>query len=71
MDLAWHGLVELKALLDSGQLSSLELTDTLLARIARIDGKLHSLIAVYAEEARALARAADQARAKIGNNVAV
>lgn len=63
MDLAWHGLVELKTLLDSGQLSSVELTDTLLARIARIDGKLHSLIAVYAEESRALARAADHARA--------
>ena len=63
MTLAWHGLTQLKELLDRGELSSLELTDSLLNRIARADGKLHAFIEVYAEEARALARASDQARA--------
>lgn len=63
MDLHWLGLTELKHLLDSGRLSALELTDALLARIAKADGRLHSMVTVYAEEARALARAADQARA--------
>ena len=33
MDLAWQGLTALRAALDAGQLSSLELVDTLLARI--------------------------------------
>ena len=63
MTLAWHGLTQLKELLDRGELSSLELTESLLDRIARADGKLHAFVEVYADEARALARAADQARA--------
>jgi aspartyl-tRNA(Asn)/glutamyl-tRNA(Gln) amidotransferase subunit A len=63
LTLAWHGLTQLKELLDRGELSSLELTESLLARINRADGKLHAFVDVYAEEARALARAADQARA--------
>jgi aspartyl-tRNA(Asn)/glutamyl-tRNA(Gln) amidotransferase subunit A len=56
-------LTQLKDLLDRGELSSLELTESLLDRIARADGKLHAFVEVYADEARALARAADQARA--------
>jgi Asp-tRNA(Asn)/Glu-tRNA(Gln) amidotransferase A subunit family amidase len=56
-------LTQLKELLDRRELSSLELTESLLDRIARADGKLHAFVEVYAEEARALARAADQARA--------
>ena len=62
MDLAWLGLTELKRLLDEGRLSSVELTDSLLARIARAEPHLHACVEVYAEPARALARAADQAR---------
>jgi aspartyl-tRNA(Asn)/glutamyl-tRNA(Gln) amidotransferase subunit A len=56
-------LTQLKALIDGGKLSSLELTESLLDRIGRADGKLHAFVEVYASEARALARAADQARA--------
>ena len=63
MELAWMGLTGLKALMDAGQLSSLELTDALLARIAQADGSLHSMTEVMADDARAMARAADQARA--------
>ena len=63
LTLAWHGLTQLKDLIDSGELSSLELTESLLDRIGRADGKLHAFVEVYADEARALARAADQARA--------
>ena len=62
MELAWLGLTELKALLDCGQLSSFELTNSLLDRIERAEPQLHSFVAVYADEARALARAADAAR---------
>ncbi len=56
-------MTQLKELIDRGELSSLELTESLLDRIARADGKLHAFVDVYADEARALARAADQARA--------
>ena len=63
LTLAWHGLTQLKELIDRGELLSLELTESLLDRIARADGKLHAFVEVYADEARACARAADQARA--------
>jgi len=56
-------LTQLKELIDGGKLSSLELTESLLDRIGRADGKLHAFVEVYASEARTLARAADQARA--------
>lgn len=39
---------------------SLELTDHLLARIERVDGRLHSFVHVAAEQARAQARQADR-----------
>jgi len=55
-------LTQLKELIDRGELSSVELTESLLDRISRADGKLHAFVEVYADEARALARAADQAR---------
>ncbi|MBP6814475.1 MAG: amidase [Burkholderiaceae bacterium] len=62
MDLAWLGLTELKTMLDDGRLSSVELTDSLLARIAQAEPHLHACVEIYADAARALARAADQAR---------
>jgi aspartyl-tRNA(Asn)/glutamyl-tRNA(Gln) amidotransferase subunit A len=62
MDLAWQGLTALRAALDAGQLSSLELVDTLLARIARADPALGAFVSVNADSARALARAADAGR---------
>jgi len=37
-------LTQLKDLLDRGELSSLELTESLLDRIARADGKLHAFV---------------------------
>jgi len=56
MDLAWLGLTELKTMLDDGQLSSVELTDSLLARIAQAEPHLHACVEIYADAARALAR---------------
>jgi aspartyl-tRNA(Asn)/glutamyl-tRNA(Gln) amidotransferase subunit A len=63
MTLAWMGLTELKSMLDAGQLSSLELTEHLLQRIDKADTRLQAFTEVYAEQARALARGADQQRA--------
>ena len=51
------------ALLRRGECSSRDIVDAHLARIARFDAKLHAFAEVYAEEARALADAADRARA--------
>lgn len=63
MSIAWNTLTELAGLVGRGEASSLEITEALLDRIARADGTLHAFIEVYGDEARALARAADQARA--------
>ena len=62
MSLSWMGLTELAALLKAGKLSSLELTQHLLQRISQADATLHAFTEVYADQAVALARAADQAR---------
>jgi len=56
-------LLEQAERLQRGQCSSRELVDAHLARIGRLDDKLHAFVEVYAEEARALADAADRARA--------
>jgi aspartyl-tRNA(Asn)/glutamyl-tRNA(Gln) amidotransferase subunit A len=56
-------LAELGAGLAAAKFSSREIVDALLARIEKADGKLHSFVDVYAAEARALADAADKARA--------
>lgn len=56
-------LAEQAALLRSGQCSSREIVDAHLARIERLDVKLHAFVEVYRQEARALADAADRARA--------
>ncbi|MDR5873893.1 Asp-tRNA(Asn)/Glu-tRNA(Gln) amidotransferase subunit GatA [Vreelandella gomseomensis] len=56
-------LTELAQALDSGELSSRELTDHYLQRIEQADASLNSFITVTAEQARAQADAADQARA--------
>lgn len=57
-------LTELAKALDSGELSSRELTDHYLQRIEQADASLNSFITVTAEQAQAQADAADQARAK-------
>lgn len=56
-------LTDLSAGLAAKRFSSREIADALLGRIAKADGKLHAFIEVYANEARALADAADKARA--------
>lgn len=56
-------LTDLAAGLAGKRFSSREIVDILLARIAKADGKLHSFVDVYDKEARALADAADAARA--------
>ncbi|MDH5538222.1 MAG: amidase [Rhizobacter sp.] len=56
-------LAEQGDLLRTAQCSSREIVDAYLARIDALDGKLHAFVDVYADEARALADAADKARA--------
>ncbi|TDR53837.1 MULTISPECIES: Asp-tRNA(Asn)/Glu-tRNA(Gln) amidotransferase subunit GatA [Halomonas] len=56
-------LTELAAGLATGEFSSRELTQALLARIERLDGDLNSFISVTAEQALAAADRADAARA--------
>lgn len=56
-------LTDLAAGLTAKRFSSREVVDTLLGRIAKSDNKLHAFTEVYAPEARALADAADTARA--------
>jgi aspartyl-tRNA(Asn)/glutamyl-tRNA(Gln) amidotransferase subunit A len=55
-------LTELSVELTAKRVSSREIVDTLLERIAKADAKLHAFTEVYATEARALADAADTAR---------
>ena len=52
---------QLSAALRSCRLSSAELVNTLLDRIATHDQKLHAFVALYPEEARLAAEAADKA----------
>jgi len=52
---------ELSAAISRRQLSPVEVTDAFLARIAAQDQRLHAFIAVYADEARLAAEAADKA----------
>src|SRR6185369_4741013 len=53
-------IAEAARLIEKRELSPLELVDSRLDRIARLDGKLHAFIRVLAEAARAAARAAEQ-----------
>nr|WP_297459251.1 Asp-tRNA(Asn)/Glu-tRNA(Gln) amidotransferase subunit GatA [uncultured Halomonas sp.] len=57
-------LTELATDLAAGEFSSRELTETLLARIQRVDGELNSFITVTGDNALAAADAADAARAR-------
>ncbi len=58
-----RSLTELAAGLDGGEFTSVELTQSLLERIARLDGQLNAFITVTADEALAAAERADEARA--------
>ncbi|MGB3486887.1 MAG: amidase, partial [Xanthobacteraceae bacterium] len=61
-DLTALTVAELAGLLAQRKTSSVELTEACLSRIARHNEALHAFIAVYADEARAAAKAADLAR---------
>ena len=61
-DLTALSMEELAAKLAQRQVSSVELTDACLAQIARHNDALHAFIAVYGDEARDAAKAADLAR---------
>src|SRR4051812_47793880 len=52
-------IAEAARLIETRELSPVELVDSRLDRIARLDDRLHSFIRVLAEEARAAARAAE------------
>ena len=63
MDIHSKSMTELTAGLESGEFTSVELTDGLLARIAAHGDKLNAFVTVTANEAMAAAEAADNARA--------
>ena len=58
-DLHYKTITELAPLIRDGKLSSVELTDSQLARIDQLDGHLKSYATVMADSARAQARIAD------------
>jgi aspartyl-tRNA(Asn)/glutamyl-tRNA(Gln) amidotransferase subunit A len=62
-DLPFHSLAALARQLARRETTSRAIVDACLDRIAAADGKLHAFIEVYARDARALADAADLARA--------
>ena len=62
-DLAWRSLDELSSLLAKREASSREIVDDCLARIAKLDDKLHAFVEVYGDDARKLAQASDLERA--------
>jgi aspartyl-tRNA(Asn)/glutamyl-tRNA(Gln) amidotransferase subunit A len=59
--LAFAPATELRSLIASRAISPIELTDLYLARIERLDGRLHSYLTVAAESAQASAKAAEAA----------
>ena len=60
-ELCWLSISEASELIASGQLSPVELCDAHLDRIEQTDGALNSFITVMADQARAEARAAEDA----------
>lgn len=61
--IAYAGVLGQAELLRSGQVTSVQLVDLLLARIGRLDGRINAFRMVLADSARAEAAAADRARA--------
>jgi amidase len=62
-DVAFSGVAGQARLLAEGRLTSAGLVDLLLRRIERLQPRLNAFRVVFADEARAAARAADEARA--------
>ncbi len=61
-DLPFHSLGDLSRLLAEGATSSREIVTACLARIARLDERLHAFVDVYRDDALASAQAADLER---------
>ena len=59
--LAFKSVTELSAAIATGELKPSDLVEELLGRIGRFDQKLHAFVTVYADEARAAAKAAAEA----------
>src|SRR5215213_9739961 len=59
-------IAQARALLDKGELTSVELTEALLRRIEAVEPAVHAYLHVSAEGALAQARAADEARGEGG-----
>ncbi|RBQ14294.1 Asp-tRNA(Asn)/Glu-tRNA(Gln) amidotransferase GatCAB subunit A [Spongiactinospora rosea] len=64
MSLIRKSAAELGALLATGEVSAVEVTQAHLDRVAEIDGKVHAFLHVATESALAQARAIDERRAK-------
>ncbi len=64
MDLATLTIAEARRALDAKEYSALDLTNAYLAEIEKKDGDIHAYLEVWAESARAEARAADERIAK-------
>src|SRR5206468_7384953 len=62
VDLVYSTLADLSRHLAARTVSSREIVDAFLARIAAADERLHAYVHVYGDEARALAKAADLER---------
>jgi aspartyl-tRNA(Asn)/glutamyl-tRNA(Gln) amidotransferase subunit A len=61
-DLPFHSLANLRGHLARGDVSSVEIVEACLARIARLDARLHAFVDVYRDGALAWAQAADLER---------
>jgi aspartyl-tRNA(Asn)/glutamyl-tRNA(Gln) amidotransferase subunit A len=61
-DLPFHSLTNLRAHLRRGDVTSVEIVEACLERIAALDGKLHAFVEVYRESALLAAQAADLQR---------
>lgn len=61
-DLWTRDAVEMMAMLDGGDVSSVELVEAHIARAKEVDSKLNAFVHRFDDEARAAARAADEAR---------
>lgn len=68
-DIAHASLLECATLLRARRVSSVELTDAFLRRIAACDPRVDAYVRVYADRARAQARHADRRRAKRNGGV--
>jgi aspartyl-tRNA(Asn)/glutamyl-tRNA(Gln) amidotransferase subunit A len=62
--LHWKSAFELAGLLDAGEVSSVEITDALIARAEEVDDRLHLFLQRTDDRARADARAADERRGR-------